>query len=311
MTTELSVIIPVLNDEVDLKVTVSGLLNSTPADRVEIIVVDDFSDTPVADLPDSVKLIRLPERRGVAFARHLGAMLATGKWLLMIDSHMQFGKNWYELMMPRIRSEPDYRVAFNGTCLGLGFGAKTLEEYKGRYCAATICLWNEKELDLIEGKWLPTSPIDDAEVPCFMGACYVFTRIWFLELGGLSALRMWGSDEPYLGLKCWMYGGSIRFMSRVEFGHKFRDSAPYVTQVWNIVYNKARIAAELFDAEDRDVAFALLARKYPDEWRYVLQQLSEDASLISQARSRPKVRDLDWYCQRFNIQPLPDGSEIS
>jgi len=68
-----SIIIPVLNDNEELNLTVESIRKTSP-DNVEIIVIDDSSDVPATVKDSRVKLFRFNERRGAGQARHFGAL---------------------------------------------------------------------------------------------------------------------------------------------------------------------------------------------------------------------------------------------
>jgi glycosyltransferase involved in cell wall biosynthesis len=56
---------------------------------VEVVVVDDASDSAVESIPQlddpRLKFVRHPQRRGVAAARNSGMEIATGRWLAFLD----------------------------------------------------------------------------------------------------------------------------------------------------------------------------------------------------------------------------------
>ncbi len=81
----LSIIIPTYNRSDFLPRAVNSALAQTIED-IEVIVVNDASPEPV-NLPEHPKLrfIRLPENRGHAAARNVGAQAARGRWLTYLD----------------------------------------------------------------------------------------------------------------------------------------------------------------------------------------------------------------------------------
>jgi len=94
----LSIVIPVLNDNEEANLTIESIRATSPND-VEIIVVDDCSDTPVKLTDSHAKLIRREQRMGAGNSKHLGVELAKSKHVLLIDSHMRFANDWYEQAM--------------------------------------------------------------------------------------------------------------------------------------------------------------------------------------------------------------------
>ncbi|MGB3493023.1 MAG: glycosyltransferase family 2 protein [Elainellaceae cyanobacterium] len=86
---QLSIIIPTLNRPQFLPVAVQSALAQTIED-FEVVVVDDGSSEPVV-LPEHprLRLVRLPENRGTAAARNVGAREARGKWMTYLDDDDQ------------------------------------------------------------------------------------------------------------------------------------------------------------------------------------------------------------------------------
>jgi glycosyltransferase involved in cell wall biosynthesis len=87
-----SIIVPTIGRPDALHETLTGLLAlDYPADRYELVVVDDGADEitarvvdRIADRDISVKLVG-QYRRGAASARNHGARIASGEWLLFCD----------------------------------------------------------------------------------------------------------------------------------------------------------------------------------------------------------------------------------
>jgi glycosyltransferase involved in cell wall biosynthesis len=87
MTVAISVVIPACDSRHNLARCLEALRQSDPA-PVETVVVDDGSKDDTADvaLGFGAKLLSTGHRRGPAYARNLGAKIATGDVLLFLDS---------------------------------------------------------------------------------------------------------------------------------------------------------------------------------------------------------------------------------
>jgi glycosyltransferase involved in cell wall biosynthesis len=87
-TPTISVVVPARNAAGTVKRALQSVLAQTrPAD--EIIVVDDASGDATAVIAltfPSVKIVRLPERRGAAAARNAGIDAASGTWICFLDA---------------------------------------------------------------------------------------------------------------------------------------------------------------------------------------------------------------------------------
>jgi glycosyltransferase involved in cell wall biosynthesis len=88
MTATVSIVIPTRNRWNVLPRALDSAL-SQEAVSVEVIVVDDGSDSAVESIPQlddpRVKFVRHPQRRGVAAARNSGIEVASGRWLAFLD----------------------------------------------------------------------------------------------------------------------------------------------------------------------------------------------------------------------------------
>lgn len=296
----LSIIIPVLNDNAELNLTIESIRDTSPPD-VEIIVIDDKSDEPVKINDESVKLIRLEKRLGVGGTRHLGALSAGSNYLLFIDSHMRFDSAWYNNIMERLISNPQ-NIVWCGTCLGLDEKNMDINNPRGAYHGARLSLYEEKEKQVFEGKWIPEKEGDEYEISCLMGACYFFHKSWFFHIKGTESLKMWGSDEPLLSAKTLLAGGSIRLVKDVRIGHKFRQSASYTTDNSYLIYNKLRSMYMLFP----DELYLKLRDKIPDDAnkKQALRMLENDREIIDDEKKYYRsifIIDIYEACKNYNI----------
>lgn len=298
----LSIVIPVLNDQEELNLTIQSIRDTSPSD-VEIIVIDDKSDVPVVVKDPTVKLVRSQDRKGVGGSRWIGANYAMGDYLLFVDSHMRFDTDWYQNAIIHLKSSPS-NVVWCATCLGLEEGCMDIKKNKGSYNGARLALYDENENQVFEGKWIPDKEGDEYEITCLMGACYFFHKSWFLYIKGTSSLKMWGSDEPLLSVKTYLAGGSIKLMKSVKIGHKFRSSTPYSTGVQYLVYNKLRSMKMLFS----DNLYKRLSEKIEEDGNKVeaLKMIEQDKDEIENEKQYYKsifVRDEKWLCEKvgFNL----------
>lgn len=95
--TKVSVIIPAYNAAAFIDKAIRSALGQTMTD-VEVIVVDDGSkdDTAsvagrIAETDDRLRLLRLPENRGVSSARNFALDNAEGEWVAVLDAD-----DWYD-----------------------------------------------------------------------------------------------------------------------------------------------------------------------------------------------------------------------
>ena len=92
MNNTVSVIIPVYNQEKYIEQCLNSVVNQTYT-NLEIIVIDDCSTDSSINIVNNfmnkdnrIKLIELPENKGVSTARNTGIDMATGDYICFIDS---------------------------------------------------------------------------------------------------------------------------------------------------------------------------------------------------------------------------------
>jgi hypothetical protein len=219
---------------------------------------------------------------------------------------MRFEPGWLDAVEREVAGHP--HTIFCANCVGLLPDNDRMDNPNppaGNYFGATMCFMSDTEV--LEGKWAPERPGEDGyELPCLMGASYVVPRKWFFHIGGLAANKMWGSEEPWLSLRTWLAGGSIRMMKKVRIGHLFRPDgqAPYVTSVYWLIYNKIRTIMSTMNTAEAEKLIKLLGRfSNDDDYRAALMAISEDREEINADRARMNqiyVHDVKWFCEKFN-----------
>jgi len=233
---KLSIIMPFLNELDELQNTIDSIYETTNPSKFEIIVIDDCSDKK-SEIKErkEIRIIRNKTRIGVDACRQLGSELATYDNLCFFDAHMRFPLGWSSRMLENIQSEPE--TLWCTMCMGLGYGNMDLNKSRDRYRAADIVLLNASR-EVLEPKWRSVKNEGKYEVPCVLGANYGVNKKWFEHIHGLKGLQMWGCSEMFMSLKTWFAGGTCKIDTDIKIGHKFRDNAPYSTNVWNLIYNK-------------------------------------------------------------------------
>lgn len=298
----LSVVIASHSDS-DLPNTLESLRST--ASGVEIWVVDDASVRPVAS--EHAGVIRTAKRIGVGPARHLGAMHATGEYLLLTDSHMRFFPGWYDLAMSRLVGRP--KTIHCGSCHD--FGTPDKPYYGARWNFYGSDAKHPRIKQILECVWAPKVDADDYPIQAIMGAIYFIPREWFFKLNPLRYLHSWGCDEQSLSLKTWLAGGEIKMLTSVKAAHRFQDgNQPYPIRfklnpadTW---YNKMFLMHTILPADKANILLTKLPR---DRFsREAAARITADWGLIEIEREynrRLFTRSFDSYLQQFNI-PFPD-----
>ena len=109
-----SIIIPVWNRCDDLQDTLEHLQQQT-YDRYEVLVVDDASTEPIADMLGehypAVRYFRLPQNKGAGGARNVGLREARGELVLFLDSDTVPEEQALEKFARKFLAEPDLGIA--------------------------------------------------------------------------------------------------------------------------------------------------------------------------------------------------------
>jgi GT2 family glycosyltransferase len=150
--------------------------------RVEIIVVDDASDPPLANLPDDIKRLTFEHAMGACAARNAAAKVANGELLLCMDDDAELvdpndftrAANWFI-------ARPQLAV--------VGFRQLTSEKENHYSQPATA-----------------TVPV---KTGLFYGYAFMIRRDTFLEVGGMNEEFGYYHEETELSLKLYAHGYEI------------------------------------------------------------------------------------------------------
>ena len=306
---KISIIMPYLNEEKEPLETVKSIYDTASSDLFKIIVIDDASKCLPLDFGQfkNVRYVRNAERKGVDGCRHLGAKLADTSYLFFLDSHMRFkNDNWLDKMIACLEREPE--TAWCTVCLALGFEDNDVYAAKSRYYGANMLFVNPNARrdrparEVLEPKWASKRNELEYEIPCILGANYAFSKKWFDYIRGLKGLKGWGSSEPFLSMKTWMAGGKCKIRADVEIGHKFRNNAPYVTKISQLVYNKIFMCKTIFPTELGDKLTGYLPQDR--NFKEAMNMINEDTEIIKEDRQyyhQIFKKSIYEYCEKFKI----------
>lgn len=314
----LSIIIPYHDEGYDfIKTTVDSIKNSIDIEDYEIIIVDDFSDQPLQNI-DDVIVVRHPENLGVGVAFDTGVKISKSENLFLMGSDIRFIPNkWASQIIKEIE---DYPKAFTCTsCVALS--AEKLDINERRLInvvnGATILMFHDKKTNpkqsdtfkgIIEAQWLKhlkNRNIDSFEIPCILGAAYGVKKSWYEYVDGWSLHKKWGTLEPYISLKSWLFGGSCRTAPKIETGHIFKTVGTHGTPQEKLFYNKMMVATVLFDDYERLIHF--LGTNTTIENAREMYNNNLDSILKKKEEYKKKIvyNYLDFF-ERFDIDYRPD-----
>ncbi len=290
MKRQLSIIITYHNEGVDFVCECINQIKETikDIDEYEIIVVDDYSTVPLELHYDNCKVIRHTENLGVGAGFDTGVKAAKYENLFIHASDIRFIDNgWAGKMYDEIDKYPKAFTA--SMCIGLNQYSRCCnEDIVNGKCSkcekdavdnmdieyrrtrmksngATILMFHDKSTNpsvaesfrgVIEAKWFPAyKGTGSFEVPCILGAFYGVKKSWYNYVDGWTGHKLWGTLEPLISLKSWLFGGSCRVASDVETGHIFKKHGSHGTPLSTVLYNKYWTASVLLEDSKRVIDF--------------------------------------------------------
>lgn len=205
-----SVIVPVHNRPIEIKACLDSLMQiDYPADRYEVIVVDDASSdsTPQVIHSYDVRLIPLKENKKAAFCRNLGAEHAEGDILAFIDSDCTADPSWLNRLVP----------SFNDDAVGIVGGS--IDSY---FTTSSLDRYEQVKSSLIIGNRIKRSRDEDRTF--YVPSCNLLIRkSLFLAVGGFDRNLVVGEDVDL----CWRVqdkGHKIEFRPDGVIFHRHRNT---------------------------------------------------------------------------------------
>ena len=303
----LTIIIPFLNEQDEPRQTINSIYQTVNPKHIEIIAIDDNSkdSSPIPIRPE-IRYIRNKERIGVNGCIQMGINLCNTDYICIIDSHMRFPQDWYPTLIDCISREPN--TAWCMSCMQLGYGNMDLSKANIEYTAASLLLVdknknpNRPATEILEPKWMKSKPEMEYEVPCILGANYFFSKAWLDKIKGVEGLKTWGTEEPFLSLKTWMADGKCKITRKIKIGHKFRNSAPYSTQVWTMMYNKIYLCKTILPEDLSNKLINFMAKD--NSFKMAMAEIGKNKGIIKKDKAyyqsifKVKIEDI---CKKFDM----------
>ncbi|KJR97018.1 MAG: hypothetical protein VR68_13290 [Peptococcaceae bacterium BRH_c4a] len=285
-----SIIIPVKNEGLNIKVTVDSIMRTSGDISYEIIVVDDnSSDWCCSFLKNDQYIhphISLLATRGLgaANARNAGADQARGEIFVFCDAHITVSPDWL------IKMEKDFSLR---TVDGLSPAIASMADPGAVGYGQT---WNDR----LEPKWLP-KPSDMTATPLLPGGCQAFRKSAFRKVGGYDrGFKVWGREDEELSFKMWLFGHSLFVNPEIKILHLFRPAHPYPVSMDHVNYNFLRMACSHLSEGKLSSAFSLISGEHNFSSLLASVCLSDVWNQRSDYLAR-RLHDDEWYMKRFNI----------
>ncbi|EDV53308.1 putative polypeptide N-acetylgalactosaminyltransferase 13 [Drosophila erecta] len=290
--------------------TIVSLLIRTPEDYLhELVLVDDSSQRDVTLLEDLKRwmggvfgsrhrlgliFLRNQERMGLIWSRNRGAALASGRYVLFLDSHCEVNEGWLEPLLERLARNSNLAVSplldpIDPTTLSYRKGNELL---KGGFDWSLHFHWLKRQLASQERLETPY------QSPVFAGGVLMMSRDWLLELGSFNPhLKIWGGESIELAIKLWLCGGQIEIVPCSRIGHIFRrrhafDFPPQTDRQLSpaqaTYLHNSKIIAESWLDEYKNMFYALrpAARRIPLDHTY---------DELQRMRTERRCHPFEWY----------------
>ncbi|CAD7932462.1 unnamed protein product [Amoebophrya sp. A25] len=297
-----SIVIPYLREKyVHIKGTVGSIIAHTPANLLkEIIFISDGNNEKeshqekIEQLSPLARVIRLPSRHGLIYAKQLGAKEAKGDVVMFFEPHCIVGYNWLEPLVHYVRINPRSLVLPTLDYIPQDNFRSYAKAANGRYRFE----WN---FNLIYTN-PPTGVDPDTSRPYFApatsGGIFAIKKQFFLELELFDVpMKQWGGDQIELSFKAWRCGSGITVVPCARVGHLFRDVAfrPYPVDVPQVVENYAKLARVWLEPPYLEAFY-----KVKPEARGMA--MKDDLSISANNFKRLQCKSMNWYITNVDLE---------
>lgn len=289
------------------------ILSTIDIEDYEIIIVDDCSDTELQLGPayEQVRVICNKHNVGVGRSFDNGVHAANGDNLIIMACDIRFVSNkWASRLIEEIDSHPKSFVCT--PCVTLYHDDRQFDDNTTKRIGygATILMFHDHISNpskskgfrsIIEAKWQASKPEESYEIPCILGAIYAVKKDWYKHVDGFWGHKQWGTLEPYISLKSWLFGGSCRIVKSIKTGHIFSRNIHNISQI-SIAYNKYLVCCLLLDGPLRGRLLGFL-NNTPEKAK-AAKLISDKMEEIESRRmqySSNTVLSIEDYCKRFGI----------
>lgn len=303
---DVSIIIVFFNEHMStLLRTVHSVLNLTPPPLLrEIILVDDHSDTDdtkpggflenYVKLLPKVKLLRLPERRGLVQARISGAKVAKAPIFVVLDSHIEVNPGWLEPQLKRLTESPK-SVVFPQI---LSINPETMEHSANSGIGCYLSFkWMMQERPYFD-KSSSAAPVPSASMA---GGLFAMRRDWFFESGAYDEeFAFWGAENVEMAFRVWLCGGRVECTPCARTYHIYRKGGVGYSSPSKFIKRNRGRTARLWLGEYWDFARHFVGFGDGDgNDRSTLESLGNFDKML-QLKKDLQCKDFDWFLQNVD-----------
>jgi GT2 family glycosyltransferase len=273
----------------ELRLTVENLEDTLPA-KSEIVVVDDGSRDGSADfLAQERGRIRLKRtaQLGVARARNFGARCTRSDIIVFADAHIRLDRLWWQPLLEPLENP------------SVGAVAPAVTDLRRKMKPGYGWTLTGPGLDI---KWLRKKSSEPFAAPILPGCCLAIRRDCFEAAGGWDeGLLVRGGIDNEFCLRLWLLGWDLLIAPGVEVRHKFRKRSPYGVGWTGYIHNGLRLAFAHLKPE-RMAEVVLAMRRHPEFGAALAMLVERDISARRREMMARRVRNDDWYFERFGLR---------
>lgn len=169
---KVSVVMPAFNRATIISTAIASVMQQA-YDDIELIVVDDGSTDGTAHTvrqaairwkDKNIKLVELPQNRGVSHARNVGLSMSTGSIIAYLDSDNEWHPDFLQIMVNALVEDPEAQSAYCAQSIW-----QTIDTDKGSYAEPVMIRGGEFTLSLLENR-------NYIDLNCYIHKKDLFTR---------------------------------------------------------------------------------------------------------------------------------------
>lgn len=283
----------------------------TAGDRIDIICVDDCSDDGrdyESELSEyNVRYYRNIMRMGSSQGKETGVSLCKTPYFIILDAHCRFyTKDWLDIVERTVLSNPDTTLY----CCGCQYFYSEEDHQNPKHTIAYGAYFTHQQADLLRAKWNVKKLSEEAfEIPVILGANYIGSKQWWQKINGHRGLILYGREEEYVSLKCWLMGGKCMVIPSVITGHKGRSPehpAPFRCLASEAYRNEITVATICApEILDKMMAYWDKVRENSSAWdsaKKLYNSAALQINLLKQDFEKNKVMTFTEFDRKINYE---------
>jgi glycosyltransferase involved in cell wall biosynthesis len=268
---KVSILIP-SRDEPWLLNTVNDLLAKAEGDIEILAVIDGPTSHPLPEETSKVKLISLSEPMGMRYGINLAASMATGKYLMKLDSHCMMTESYdtifqkdcdddWVIVSRRGELNPDWEIT-DPTIADYFYMSNPWTSPQGYMRMSRWITRDREHKDIL---------IDETQT--FSGSNWFMSKEHFFERMKMmdeDRFGQWSGEPEELACKTWLSGGRVMINKNITHFHLRKEK---------------------------------IGRPYHIGWNEAVKGLQESARYWSSDEWPYRIHNFDWIIEHF--WPLP------